>query len=378
MSQEREADRSAGPRAAQNPTAIPPRGDPGPEGSLVVDAAQPLAPVHSRAKRRLRLAPWLLLLALVAAGGGAVGYWWYQNSHALPPGFAAGNGRIEAQEVDIASKYAGRVATVLVEEGDMVEIDQTIARMDITDLEVDLAKAQAEVLQAQRSLAAAQAEVARYDSEARLAKQELDRVQALVAKGFSTLQELDHRVSAKETADSARAAAVAQVAVAHQAVEVAEKGVQQVQVKIDDSLLRSPVQGRVQYRLVEPEEVIAAGGKVATLLDFSNVYMTMYLPTELAGQVELGDEARIVVDALPGEPIPARVSFLASKAQFTPKTVETSAERAKLMFRIKVRIDPAILQRHLEEIRVGLPGVAYIRLDPKQPWPAWLALTGRL
>jgi HlyD family secretion protein len=321
----------------------------------------------------------LLLLLIVAAGGGAaIGYWWYQNSHALPPGIAAGNGRIEAQEVDIASKYAGRVAAVLVEEGDMVEIGQTVARMDTADLEVDLAKAEAEVLQAERALAAAQADVARYDSEARLAKQELDRVQALIAKGFSTIQELDHRVSAKETADSARAAAVAQVAVARQAVEVAEKGTQQVQVKIDDSLLRSPVQGRVQYRLVEPEEVIAAGGKVATLLDFSNVYMTMYLPTELAGQVELGDEARIIVDALPDEPIPAKVSFVASKAQFTPKTVETSAERAKLMFRIKVRIDPAILRRHLEEIRVGLPGVAYIQLDPKQPWPAWLALTGRL
>jgi len=328
-------------------------------------------------RRRLRLG-LLALLLLLAAGSAGAAYWWYATRNALPAGFVASNGRIEAQEVDIASKYAGRVAAVMVEEGDMVSVGQAVARMDTADLEVDLAKAEAQVAQARQALAAAEAEATRYDSAARLARQELDRVRALIAKGFTTLQDLDHKISEKETADAARTAAFAQVAVARQAVEVADKGVDQVKVKIDDSLLRSPVQGRVQYRLAEPEEVVGAGGKVLTLLDFSNVYMTIYLPTELAGQVGVGDEARILVDALPDEPIPARVSFLAAKAQFTPKTVETTVERAKLMFRVKVRIDPGLLQRHLESIRIGLPGMAFIRLDPSQPWPARLALTGHL
>ena len=86
----------------------------------------------------------------------------------------------------------------------------------------------------------------------------------------------------------------------------------------------------------------------------------------------LGTEVRIVLDAAPQFVIPAEVSFVSSTAQFTPKTVETASERQKLMFRVKARIAPELLQKHLEQVKTGLPGEAWIKLDPHSAWPAHL------
>ena len=112
-----------------------------------------------------------------------------------------------------------------------------------------------------------------------------------------------------------------------------------------------------------------AGGKVFTMLDIGYVYMDIYLPTATAGQVKIGTDARIVLDAYPDLPIPAKVTFLASQAQFTPKMVETQTERDKLMFRIRVRIDPERSRAHADAVRTGLPGVADVRFDAKTDWP---------
>ena len=92
-----------------------------------------------------------------------------------------------------------------------------------------------------------------------------------------------------------------------------EARVESLQASLDDTALKAPIAGRVLYRLAEPGEVLAAGGKALTLLDLSDMFMTIYLPTEKAGQVAIGSEARIVLDGLPGQPIPAKVSFVAAE-----------------------------------------------------------------
>ena len=116
-------------------------------------------------------------------------------------------------------------------------------------------------------------------------------------------------------------------------------------------------------------EVLAAGGKVFTMLDLSNVYMDFYLPTAETGKTKIGDDARIVLDARPHLAIPAKVTFVAAKAQFTPKAVETRSEREKLMFRVRVRINPDVLRAHADAVISGVPGLAYVKLDPQIPWP---------
>ena len=150
-------------------------------------------------------------------------------------------------------------------------------------------------------------------------------------------------------------------------------------VNIADNSLVAPRDGRVQYRIASIGEVLPAGGKVLTMIDISSVYMDIYLPTLDAGQAKVGTEARIVLDAYPNIAIPAKVSFIATQSQFTPKTVETQTERDRLMFRIRVRIDPGAPACSMREaVRSGLPGVAYVRLDPNAQWPARLQRTARI
>jgi HlyD family secretion protein len=155
------------------------------------------------------------------------------------------------------------------------------------------------------------------------------------------------------------------------AAEAARAAVESIAADIDDAT-PALAPRRVQYRVTQPGEVLASGGRVLNMVDLGDVYMTFFLPTAQAGRVALGGEVRIVLDAVPKYVIPANVSFVADVAQFTPKTVETEEERLKLMFRIKARIAPELLQRHITQVKTGLPGMAYIRLDPQVEWPPHL------
>jgi HlyD family secretion protein len=100
--------------------------------------------------------------------------------------------------------------------------------------------------------------------------------------------------------------------------------------------------------------------------------MTFFLPTEWAGRVQVGAEVRLVLDAAPQFVIPAKVTLVADVAQFTPKTVETAEERQKLTFRIKAHIDKELLKKYVRDVKTGLPGMAYVQLDPQAEWPAHL------
>ena len=147
------------------------------------------------------------------------------------------------------------------------------------------------------------------------------------------------------------------------AVDAAQAAIESIAADINDSVLKAPRDGRVQYRVAQPGEVLAAGGTVLNLVDLGDVYMTFFLPTAQAGRVAIGAEVRLVLDAAPQYVIPAKVTFVADVAQFTPKTVETAEERQKLMFRVKAQIAPELLRKHIEQVKTGLPGMAYVRLD---------------
>jgi HlyD family secretion protein len=312
------------------------------------------------------------LLALAAIGGGGW-LWWQQRQARLPPHIAFGNGRIEATEVHVAAKYPGRIADVLVREGDLVEPGQVLALMDTRELEAQLARSQAEIAQAERSVAQARAAIVQRQSELRFAEQELSRALILLQKGHGTKERADERHAARDSASAGLDAATAYLAATEHTVAAAEAAAQVIRTQIEDGRLTAPRFGRVQYRLAEPGEVLAAGGKVVTLLDLTDVYMTIFLPTAQVGTVRIGSQARIVLDALPDYAIPARVTFVASEAQFTPREVETRTEREKLMFRVKVTIDPALLRAYVDRVTVGLPGEAYVQLGDGGPWPELIA-----
>lgn len=340
-----------------------------------------------------------VLVAVAAAGWLA---WRSMADDGPGEGFVHGNGRIEAVEIDIATKLPGRVEEILVKEGDFLKQGQALARMQVDTLNAQLDEAnagrqeslyavsasEAQVALRESDVAAMRAVVSQREAELDAARRRLARSETLSKEGASSKQELDDdraRVRSAEAGLAASksqvvaslaavAAAKAQVVGAESRVTAMDATIRRVQADIDDSVLKAPRDGRVQFRVAEPGEVLGAGGRVLNVVDLSDVYMTFFLPETVAGRVAIGTETRIILDAAPELVIPANISFVASTAQFTPKTVETASERQKLMFRVKARIPPDLLRKHLEQVKTGLPGVAWVKYDADKNWPDWLAV----
>lgn len=342
----------------------------------------------------------IIVIGMLVVGFLGVVAWKQFFGDAQEKGLAAGNGRIEAVEIDIAAKTAGRLKDILVREGDLVTAGQVVAVMDTEVLEAQLRQGEAQMRQTQTAVETSRSQLAQRESEKTAAKAvigqreaEVDvarkravRSSTLASEGATSQQEADDDTARVRSADAALSAARAQLAAAEatvatartqilgsqSAVEAARATVERIQADIKDSALKSPRLGRVQYRVAQPGEVLGAGGRVLNLVDLSDVYMTFFLPTAAAGRVAMGTEVRLVMDAAPQYVIPAKVSFVADVAQFTPKTVETASEREKLMFRIRAQIPVELLRKHITYVKTGLPGVAYVRLNPREPWPARL------
>ncbi|MCX5519265.1 HlyD family efflux transporter periplasmic adaptor subunit [Kaistia defluvii] len=346
------------------------------------------------------LKSWIIAIVVIAGVAGAYYALRIYDPSGLPAGIAGGNGRIEATEIDISTKTAGRIKEILVDEGAFVSVGQVLAVMDTQQLEAQRKQAEASLQRAAisvdtaRSLLsqreaereAAAAVIGQREAEQDAAERKLARTEQLIRTNTTSQQTFDDdRASAQRAraavaaskaslsaSEAAIGAAKAQIVDAEASVVAAQAAIESIVADINDSTLRSPREGRVQYRVAQPGEVLSAGGRVLNIVDLSDVYMTFFLPTEQAGRIPLGSDVRLVLDAAPQYVIPAKASFVADVAQFTPKTVETEEERQKLMFRVKAKISPELLRKHIEYVKTGLPGMAYIRIAQDAEWPAHL------
>ncbi|MEW9612872.1 HlyD family efflux transporter periplasmic adaptor subunit [Shinella sp. S4-D37] len=343
---------------------------------------------------------FVLVGALAVAALGAYLVWNRIASPALPAGIATGNGRIEATETDIAALSSGRIAEITASEGDSVRKGDVLVRMDTVQLEAQKRQAEAQlrratigvetagslVKQADAQLAAAIAQIEQAAAVAdaaatRLARSEqLARANAVAQQSLETDRASDRQARAglasaeagKAAAEAGVGSAKAQVVDAEAAVDAAKAAIDSITALIDDAVLTAPRDGRVQYRVAQEGEIVAAGGRILKMVDLTDVYMTFFLPTSQVGRIATGSEVRLVMDAAPDVVIPASVSYVADVAQFTPKTVETADEREKLMFRVRARVNPQILQKYIEYVKTGLPGIAYVKTDSSADWPATL------
>ena len=319
----------------------------------------------------------------------------------LPAGFASANGRIEATEVDIAALTGGRIAEITAAEGDMVSAGDVLVQMDVVQLNAQKRQAEAQLARAEIGVETARALVAQAEAQERAARAAVDQAGSVAdaaSRGLERSEQLaktsaisqqvldDDRardaqaragVASAEASHAAALAGVssaqAQVVDASAAVEAAKASIDAIQASLDDATLKAPRTGRIQYRIAQEGEIVGSGGRILSLVDLGDVYMTVFLPTSQVGRVQVGSEVRLVMDAAREFVIPATVSYVADVAQFTPKTVETADEREKLMFRVRARIDPELLSRHIEDVKTGLPGMAYLRLDPDAAWPDFLS-----
>lgn len=341
-----------------------------------------------------------LIIVIVLLAVLAFAAWQIFGGTALPKGIAGGNGRLEANELYVSTKYPGRVAEVLANEGDTVEAGQIVARMDTSALEAQLREAEAKLKEAADAARVTSAEVAtkRALIQARgsdvsvkrsdydFARLQYQRSRGLVPRGAVSEQEaqMDEArmrstraqiAGAQADLAGSRADYVGAVALAQRStstINAARAEVERLQAEIKDAVLVAPIRARVDTRLAEPGEVLSAGGRVFSLVDLSDVYMYVFLPERVTGKVALGSEARIVLDSAPQNPIRAVVSFVSPTAQFTPKSVETAEERHNLTFRVKLQIDKNRLREFESLVKVGVPGMGYVRTDSRVPWPEQL------
>jgi HlyD family secretion protein len=314
------------------------------------------------------------IAAVLSLAAGGYLYWTNMRAAQTPEGLASANGRIEVTRVDIASKLPGRVAQVRVREGDAVRKGDLIAELDTAELRAQLAGAKAAVQRAIATIAHAEADINIRKAEYDLAEVEMQRATRLEQTSAGTRADLERRRAQSLVAAAQIEGSRAALVEANAAKEAADAQVAQIEAMLNDSELHTPVSGRVEYKLVQSGEVVAAGGRLVTILDLSDVYMTVFLPTGESGRIALGSQARIVLDSVPDAVFPATVSFVAAEAQFTPKTVETQNERQKLMYRVKLAIDPKLLVTYRDYAKAGLTGNAYVEVTPNAAWPAWLAI----
>jgi HlyD family secretion protein len=317
------------------------------------------------------------LVQLIVLGAVAFVGWraWERHQRAqvqLPEGITVGNGRIEAIQVDIATKYAGRIGDVLAREGSMVAPDDLLAHIDSTEMRAELEKANAQLAKAAEDVARAAADIVQKQSTADLNEKSFARSETLKRNKAIADQDFDESRARRDSSAAAVDVAKATLRSAEKAELAAAAEVSRQSAQLAEMTLKSPVRGRVLYRLAEPGMVLPAGGKVLTLLDLSDIYMEIFLPSREAARVRVGSEARIVLDVAPEYAARATVSFVSPEAQFTPKQVETRSERDKLMFRVKLQLPAELILPYLERIKTGLRGVGYVRLDDTVPWPDFL------
>ncbi|WP_417264565.1 HlyD family secretion protein [Celeribacter sp.] len=289
-------------------------------------------------------------------------------------GIYSSNGRIEAQTINVATKYAGRIESVLADEGDFLAAGDVIAQMGTADARAKLNAAKAAVLRANAGLTMAQATLMQAESALSVAQTTYDRVVKLHDTGTAPQSSLDDATNALNSAKATVEMAKAQIEDAKASIAATEADQEQVQLALDDLTIKAPIRGRVLYRLHEPGEVIDAGYPVATMLDLSDVYMNIYLPATVIGTLAVGNEVRLILDPISEYVVPATITFISPQSQFTPKNVETQEQREELVFRVKLSVPRALLAKYESLIKSGVRGIGFVRTRSDVDWPEHLTV----
>ncbi|WP_233115533.1 HlyD family secretion protein [Aggregatibacter actinomycetemcomitans] len=298
---------------------------------------------------------------------GAVGFAIWKNRQLQASelnGIAAVNGRLELKRLDIATLYPGRVEEILVQEGNEVKRNQPLARLSSSISQAQVSAAQAQKKRAEESVARALSEIDARQQQVNVTKLELNNAQKLRLDNLISSSELEHRQAAYK-------ASLAAVNTTQAAVVQAQAQLEQAQSQNTDMLIKAPKDGRVEYQIAEVGNVLGAGGKVVSLLDPTDTYINVFLTAPQMNQLKLGDEARIVIDGMDAV-FPANITFIANNAQFTPKSVETTEERAKLMFKVKLQLPVDIALKYKLLLKGGMTGLGYVKYDQQAQWPAQL------
>jgi HlyD family secretion protein len=272
------------------------------------------------------------------------------------------SGHIEATEVRLAAKVGGRLLEAPLEEGDTVSVSDLVAVFETIDAEHQLAQARANVDAADaklrlllagsraEDLRRAEDQMAQAQAELDAARRDLDRLSGLADRGSATEKSRDDAATRKEVAERSVAAARAEldklvagprrqeIEAARAQRAAAEASVAAIEQRITDATVLAPSDGVITTRIAEPGEILPAGTTIAVLTDLARPWLTVWIDEPSLSKVVLGQQVTVRVDGS-DRAYEGTISFISPVAEFTPKNVQTPDERAKLVFRVKVRLD---------------------------------------
>jgi HlyD family secretion protein len=326
-----------------------------------------------------RLIPIVILLAAAIAAG----FYFYPRWKAkpAPTNEIILSGNIEAHESLLSFKVQGRIIELPIQEGQQVNENDLIARLEDADFKQKVRIDEAGVAVKQSDLAltlagtreqelkALQQSVIDAQADFALKKIDNDRAQQLFSKDEISAQDRDHAATALERADAALKTAQqhldqAQEGSRKEDIAIARANLEQAQANLDLSritagytTLRSPSAGIITVRQAELGEVISPGSPVVSLADLDHVWLRSYIAETDLGRVHWGQEATVTTDTYPGKQYRGRISFIAPNAEFTPKSVQTYKERVTLVYRVKIDVE-----NPNHELKPGMPADAHIQL----------------
>jgi len=376
-----------------------------------------VAEEQSAPRERSHILAVLILLGVLATGA-LLGWWLWGRADPFPDGLIQANGRIEGDRVLAASKFSGRVVELHVREGSEVMAGEIVARLDDAQLSAQVAQAQAametqaarlqaarttlhvlernvplEIESARSEVGRAKAALAAAEASERQAGKDAARMSALHVVGTLDAQRSEQAALTWKVARAELTAAHAALSQAKNGLTDAQLGQQRIEARraenkaleaqldqahgalaevtstLDDLSIPAPASGVVTTQIVDLGEVIAPGFPLFEIVDLDHLYLKVYVPEKEIGKVRRGLPARIYTDAFPDEPFPATVRYIASRAEFTPKEVQTPDERVKLVYALKLYLD----ENPGHRLTPGLPADAVIRWKEDTPWakPRW-------
>jgi HlyD family secretion protein len=283
------------------------------------------------------------------------------NRDPKDPSLLMASGHVEATDVRLSTKVAGRLQDFGLQEGDTVKAGQEIAQIDTTDVDLVISQVQAERQQATAELqlrqagsrkedvGAAAARVSQAEADLGGAQKDLDRMQGLLDRGSGTPKARDDARTRRDVAAARLKEAretltrlkngnrPEEIETARARVAMSDARIAQIEQQRRDATVTSPTGGIVTEKIAEPGELLQAGSPLCVITDLADAWLTVYIGEPDLGRIRIGQEAEVVTDD--GQTRKGRITFVASKAEFTPRNVQTRDERVKLVYKVKVGLD---------------------------------------
>ncbi|MHB1026005.1 MAG: efflux RND transporter periplasmic adaptor subunit [Desulfobacteria bacterium] len=331
-------------------------------------------------KRKKTIVTAIIVVLVIGAGIAA----WFHFREGKEVGVIRVSGNIEVTDVDVSFKIPGRLLERAVDEGASVSAGQRVARLDSADLEREMDMKEAELQAAEAGLrefvagsrpqeiARARAAVASVQADAERLSLEFDRAKALHARDVISRQEFERARAAYEVADERQKEAKEslhlveegprreQIEQSRARVRLAKEGLELARTRLSYATITSPLSGVVLSKNVEPGDYVAPGTPVVTVGSLKDPWLRAHIEETDLGRVKVGQVVEVTADTYPGKKYAGHVSFIASQAEFTPKSVQTRKERVKLVYRIKVDVANPDM-----ELKPGMPADAVLRTEER-------------